>query len=94
LTAPLHSTTVVDRPPPQRGLPLAWYVYETNTDDVLAGPFLTSEEAYEYADHYEAAQAQTEVGYQTGEGDVEDDLRRALALGQGDDMNDHDTDHH
>jgi hypothetical protein len=77
---------------------MAWYVYETDTDDRLAGPFLTSEEATDAAEELEAREpdmyTMTEVGYRTGEGHVEDDLRRALALGQGDDMNDHDTAHH
>jgi hypothetical protein len=68
---------------------MAWYVSETESTDTLEGPFLTHEEATDAADFHEANNVDTEVYYVTGEGDVEDDLRRQLALGQGDDMNNH-----
>jgi hypothetical protein len=72
---------------------MAWYVSEPDTADVLLGPYLTDEEAFDAAAAAEANGTDTEVYYLANDGDTEDELRRALAMAQGDDMNDHDTDH-
>lgn len=54
---------------------MAWYVYEGESDDIIAGPFLSAEDAVDRAATMEASHIAPEVGW-LYQPDIDDELDR------------------